>query len=338
MTKVTLKMIAERCGVSTAAVSACLNGNNPRIACSPAKAEEIRNVAAEMHYTPSLFARSIRTKEIPIVGAFFHAEAETWQLHHRYFQTHLMEMTFLLNKEDLEVTFIPYHTEQEQLNRLQRMIARGMIGGVVSNILPHSHTTFCNYLKTCGLPYMVMGAPSVPEVYSVFYDLKEMESVQERLFRESGLKHCFRVFVNRGETAFYPGLPVSGFRKREKKLSMDEIKPLADEAYFIVPGHETLNYLHCQGFFPPHLLLCEQASEYMMPSPDYDLVVVDVQSNRIRCVAAAIARWMKSGEKPEIFSRSVSDYESIHVYPRLSVASAKEKTTSRKSNRKEENR
>ena len=118
MAKVTLKMIAERCGVSTAVVSACLNGKNKKIGCSPAKAEEIRKAVAEMNYVPSVFARSIRTKEVPIIGALFYAEVETWQLHQRYFQAHLMEMTFLFNREDLEVTFIPYHSEEEQLKRL----------------------------------------------------------------------------------------------------------------------------------------------------------------------------------------------------------------------------
>lgn len=39
-----------------------------------------------------------------------------------------MEMTFLLNKEELEVAFISCYTEVGQLNRLQRMAARGMIG------------------------------------------------------------------------------------------------------------------------------------------------------------------------------------------------------------------
>ena len=81
MAKVTLKMIAERCGVSTAVVSACLNGKNKKIGCSPAKAEEIRKAVAEMNYVPSVFARSIRTKVVPIIGALFYAEVETWQLH-----------------------------------------------------------------------------------------------------------------------------------------------------------------------------------------------------------------------------------------------------------------
>ena len=190
MAKVTLKMIAERCGVSTAVVSACLNGKNKKIGCSPAKAEEIRKAVAEMNYVPSVFARSIRTKEVPIVGAFFHVDSHAWNLYHRYFQSNLMELTFLLNKEDIEVTFIPYHSEAEQLQRLQRAVAMGMIGGVVSNILQNAHRDFCCYLKECGLPHMVMGTPAVKEIYSTSYMTDEFDAAVERLFRKSNLKYC----------------------------------------------------------------------------------------------------------------------------------------------------
>ena len=317
MAKVTLKMIAERCGVSTAVVSACLNGKNKKIGCSPAKAEEIRKAVAEMNYVPSVFARSIRTKEVPIIGALFYAEVETWQLHQRYFQAHLMEMTFLFNREDLDVTFIPYHSEEEQLKRLQRVISCGMIGGVVSNIMTHSHVSFCNYLKECGLPYMVMGTPSVEGVYSVDYDLDDMASILNRLFLASGLKYCFRVFVRNGEAVFFSGISDVFSWNPNKMFTLNDIRGIAGDAYFIIPGHEILNYMRYQGFSPPHILLCEQASEYLMPSPEYDLVVADVQSNRIHYIATALSRWMKYGEKPENISHLISDYEAIRIFPRL---------------------
>ncbi len=317
MSKVTLKMIAERCGVSSAVVSACLSGRNKKIGCSSAKAEEIRKAVAEMNYVPSVFARSIRTKEVPIIGALFYAESETWQLHQRYFQAHLMEMTFLFNREDLEVAFIPYHSEEEQLKRLQRVVSRGMIGGVVSNIMTHSHVAFCSYLKECGLPHMVMGKPSVEGVYSVDYDLNDMISVLKRLFLASGLKHCFRVFARNGEVVFFSGISDAFSWNPDRMFTLHDVMGIADDAYFIIPGHEILNYMRYRGFSPPHILLCEQASEFLMPSAEYDLVVADVQSNRIHYIAAALSRWMKHGEKPENISHIVSDYGSIEVFPRL---------------------
>ena len=58
--KVTLKDIATRCGVTPTIVSAVLNGRNDRITCSPAKRQQIQQVAKELDYQANFFARSIR--------------------------------------------------------------------------------------------------------------------------------------------------------------------------------------------------------------------------------------------------------------------------------------
>ncbi len=317
MAKVTLKMIAERCGVSTAVVSACLNGKNKKIGCSPAKAEEIRKAVAEMNYVPSVFARSIRTKEVPIVGAFFHVDSHAWNLYHRYFQSNLMELTFLLNKEDIEVTFIPYHSEAEQLQRLQRAVAMGMIGGVVSNILQNAHRDFCCYLKECGLPHMVMGTPAVKEIYSTSYMTDEFDAAVERLFRKSNLKYCYRVLIRDGKPVFFPMGATVLLNESEEPLAVEEITPLLNDSYFIIPGHEILNYLRYKKFFFPHILLCEQTGEYQPPSPDYDLIVADCMPDRVCYIATVLSNWMKYEEKPEQIHYSAFNSDAIKIYPRL---------------------
>lgn len=65
---ITLKMIAERCGVSSAAVSKALN-HQPGI--SPEKAAYVRKVAQEMGYHPNVVARTLRTKRSHSIGVLF---------------------------------------------------------------------------------------------------------------------------------------------------------------------------------------------------------------------------------------------------------------------------
>ncbi len=309
-------MIAERCGVSAAVVSACLSDRKTKIRFSAAKAEEIRKTAAEMNYTPSVFARSTRTGEVPIVGAMFYAGGETWQLHQRYFQNTLMDLTFRFNAEGFEVTFIPYHSQAEQIERLRKVISCGMVGGVVSNIMPYSHTDFCHYLKECNLPYMVMGNPSIEGVFSVHY-ASTATHIMRKLYQESGLKHCFRVFVSNGEALFSPGIPDDYSLFDKQPLTLDEVKKIAGKSYFIIPGHEILNYIRSKGFFPPNILLYEQASEYLMPSKEYDLLVFDVKPSRNSYITSALSRWLKEGVKPETICHAVSDNTAFEFFPKL---------------------
>lgn len=66
---VTIKMIAERCGLSVSAVSKALN-NQPGI--SAERAEQVRAVAKEMGYFPSAAARSLRTRHSKNLGLLYH--------------------------------------------------------------------------------------------------------------------------------------------------------------------------------------------------------------------------------------------------------------------------
>lgn len=68
---VTLKDIAERCGVSATVVSAVLNHRRCRISCSEERREQIFRVARELNFQPNLTARRLRSGRSRCVGVLF---------------------------------------------------------------------------------------------------------------------------------------------------------------------------------------------------------------------------------------------------------------------------
>ena len=58
--RVTIKDIAEACGVSTATVSHVLNGTAP---ISPETTAKVLKVVQETNYEPNVFARNLRRRE-----------------------------------------------------------------------------------------------------------------------------------------------------------------------------------------------------------------------------------------------------------------------------------
>src|SRR5580765_4856405 len=74
--KATSKHVAERAGVSRAAVSLVLNGRGDGN-IAPAKQEAIRLAARELRYTPNSAARSLRSQRTHTIGLVTDAIATT---------------------------------------------------------------------------------------------------------------------------------------------------------------------------------------------------------------------------------------------------------------------
>lgn len=79
---VSLKTIAEKCGVSTATVSKALNDQKD---ISEETKSRIRTVAEQLGYFPNAAARSLKTNHSYNLGVLFEEEAGSG-LQHEYFQ------------------------------------------------------------------------------------------------------------------------------------------------------------------------------------------------------------------------------------------------------------
>ncbi len=95
---VTIKMVAQRCGLSVGAVSKALN-HQPGI--SPEKAAWVRQVAEEMRYYPNAAARTLKTSRSNNIGVVFQN-----RLVHEYFSEILESIRAYMEKRGYDITFL----------------------------------------------------------------------------------------------------------------------------------------------------------------------------------------------------------------------------------------
>ncbi|MGM9588450.1 MAG: LacI family DNA-binding transcriptional regulator [Candidatus Limivicinus sp.] len=95
---VTIKMIAEACGLSIAAVSKALN-HQPGI--SPEKAEWVRKTAQEMGYYPNAAARTLKTSHSKNIGIVFQN-----RLAHEFFSQVLESVRDYAEAKGYDITFL----------------------------------------------------------------------------------------------------------------------------------------------------------------------------------------------------------------------------------------
>lgn len=98
---VTIKMVAERCGLSIGAVSKALNGQ-PGV--SVERAEEVRRIAQEMGYYPNSAARTLRMNRSYNIGLLFNNEMQ-----HEFFSVVLGGIREEAERKDYDVTFLRNH-------------------------------------------------------------------------------------------------------------------------------------------------------------------------------------------------------------------------------------
>ena len=99
---VSLKTIAERCGVSTATVSKALNDHQD---ISEATRKRVRQVADELGYFPNAAARALKTNRSYNIGVLFEEEAGRG-LTHEYFSGVLNGLKKQAEKLGYDITFI----------------------------------------------------------------------------------------------------------------------------------------------------------------------------------------------------------------------------------------
>lgn len=315
--KVTLKDIATRCGVTPTIVSAVLNGRNDRITCSPAKRQQIQQVAKELDYQANFFARSIRMRQVPIIGLMLHVDKSgTFSKYDSYVNCCLHDMTFAFNRHDLEVLFIPYSTEEEQLGRLQKLVASGLLGGVVSNIIPDSHQKICSYLASSQLPYMILGAPKVDHVYCAYPTNGAETQFLQRLASERNLNNIYHVLHDTGVIKFvrypFPG----NYLWHGEQVPFEVIAAERDSALFVadIPG---MNFLKTLNFEPAHLILRESDRYATLLPSDIEAMIFPIDG-QLGCIAeyvnTTLVDWLFHDRKPEVYQKEFSIQESEWKY------------------------
>jgi LacI family transcriptional regulator len=99
---VTVRDIAEKCGVSVATVSKALNGYGD---ISPITADKIRKAAVEMNYIPNSAAKSLKTNNSHSIGILFIDDMHSG-LAHEFFSTLLNAAKTEAESAGYDLTFI----------------------------------------------------------------------------------------------------------------------------------------------------------------------------------------------------------------------------------------
>ena len=103
---VSLKQIAEKCGVSVASVSKALNNHKD---IGESTKERIRQTAAELGYYPNIAARTLKTNRSYNIGVLF-ADAANSGLTHDYFSAVLESFKTAAESRGYDITFLNTHT------------------------------------------------------------------------------------------------------------------------------------------------------------------------------------------------------------------------------------
>jgi LacI family transcriptional regulator len=127
---VTIRHIAEQCGVSVASVSKALN-NAPDIGFETAN--RIRQVARSLGYFPNAAARALRTNHSYNIGVLF-VDGTSSGLTHEYFSQVLDSLKNEAERQGYDVTFISRNIGHTSMSYLEHCKYRNCDGVVIASI------------------------------------------------------------------------------------------------------------------------------------------------------------------------------------------------------------
>lgn len=127
---VTIRMIAQKCGCSTATVSKALNGA-PDV--SAETAERIRAAASEMGYTPNAAARSLKTSRSYSFGVMFE-ESSNIGLAHEFFARILNGFKCRAEELGYDISFISDRLGGWEISYVEHARYRNYDGVLVANV------------------------------------------------------------------------------------------------------------------------------------------------------------------------------------------------------------
>ena len=116
---VTIKMIAQRCGLSTAAVSRALN-HLPGV--SEKRAEHVRQVAMEMGYFPNEAARTLKTSRSHMIGVLYRNE-----MAHEFFSSVLEGIHTEAERNGYELIFFKRFPGMSYLDHARQHQCAGVV-------------------------------------------------------------------------------------------------------------------------------------------------------------------------------------------------------------------
>lgn len=116
---VTIKTVAERCGLSTAAVSRALN-HQPGV--NPERAAWVREMAKEMGYHPNAAARTLKTNRSKVIGVLYRN-----RLAHEFFSVVLEGLHEEAERCGYELTFLNSNSDVSYYDHARHRQCAGVV-------------------------------------------------------------------------------------------------------------------------------------------------------------------------------------------------------------------
>lgn len=296
--QITLKDIAAQCGVSATTVSAVLNQRQGRIGYSEARRRQILEVAAKLDYHPNLLARSMVSRRSPMVGVMLNIAGGKFNSgHNKYFDQVFPPLTFKLNERNLEVLFVPYHDEEDQIARLDRLYKERLVGGIITNLIPQQYGRIAGKLSDLDLPYIILGYPQGFDCHCVYsidcYDwLPEYE-------KSLGIKRSFLLIQHRNELQLL-GMPFpESYYWLAEPVQIDEAIIRDPENLIICSG---TSLYHKLSVSPRNAIIMEERRLCHELPERVPAVIIDsrYRTEIVDLVARNLADWMQTGKEPKI--------------------------------------
>ena len=127
---VSIKDIANRCGVSAATVSKALNGHQD---IGEETRERIRRAADEMGYMTNAAARALKTNRTYNIGVLF-VDQQSSGLAHEFFSSVLDSLRVEAEENGYDITFINSSVGGRSTSYLQHCLYRGVDGVVIASV------------------------------------------------------------------------------------------------------------------------------------------------------------------------------------------------------------
>lgn len=299
MTKVTVRDIAERCGVTPTVVSAVLNSGSRRSRCSAEKQELIRQTAVEMNYCPNLLARSMVTRQVPVVALMLHLDPSNIAYGSRYFAESVANASMALRESGLEITIVLYRDQEEQIARFSEQAAKGIIGGVISHIAPGNNKEFIRVLHESKLPYVLLGETEIPAVAVNPGGEPQSGKLYAEAQKRYGAERIFLHQANCGCDVLYPYHDIPGYNRFRYDPIVPDPELVGNPRNMIVSmGYEYYLHLNRQMKIASPLVHERAKFEFLIPD-GVPRIIVDTNADYLAYAAKLLVRWQLSGEVPE---------------------------------------
>ncbi|HWD39834.1 MAG TPA: LacI family DNA-binding transcriptional regulator [Fimbriimonas sp.] len=179
----TLKEIALRAGVNTAAVSVVLNGSRSTSRVSAANREAVLRAAAELNYRPNGLARSLRKRRTGIIGYFSGYQA--LDPRNAYIAEVMSGLQAACVRLELDLLLYTPHRDLSP-EMVVNSVSDGRLDGVI--VTARNDHPIVPLLARAHLPVVAI-ADLLPDIPSVVADSGEGGRLQARHLHEEGHRH-----------------------------------------------------------------------------------------------------------------------------------------------------